>query len=891
MDYKNTIFLPKTDFSMKVNLSEQEEKIQLKKSNKDNPNKRWILHDGPPFANGDIHIGHTLNKVLKDVIVRNKRMNGYDSHFIPGWDCHGMPIEKNVSKTLGHTDVLTLRKACREEALRNVERQKKQFVRLGIEADWDNPYLTLNSDFESSQLDIFWKMYSSGQIYRGFKPVNWCIYDKTALAEAEIEHKNTKSTSIYVKFKINGFSDTYAVIWTTTPWTLPANLAIAVNPSFEYGFYKCGNDIFLLGINLALKFFEENKLEGKLVNSIKGQDLENFTARHPFLDRNSKFCLANYVNSESGTGLVHTAPAHGVEDYTTGQKYHLETLCPVDGSGKYNELFKEMEGKLILSEETTNEILDLLRKNEALIGVKTIEHSTAHCWRCHNKTIFLSTPQWFISMDRNNLRDKVLQQCEKVDWVNENGKVKFINMIKDRNDWCISRQRVWGLPIFVFYCKDCKEPNLNQESYLKIKNIIETEGSDKWFDTSIDCNYFSENMKCKCGCEEFTRNQETLDVWFDSGSSFKSVLKNKKQIFPANLYLEGSDQYRGWFQSSMILSVFDSEKSPYKSVFSTGWVLDKNGKAMHKSLGNVVDPLDVINKYSADILRLWCVSEDCKKDLTIGDNILKSTSESYKKIRLTFKWLLGALDSFKKSDLVEVHDLREFDQWVLYKTKKLFEENSKFVENYEFHRFVSNYNNFCNTFLSSVVFDCYKDKLYTLGKNDFERKSIQTTIYHLFNVLVKTIAPILVFTSQEAWQNLDESLKENSNVHETLLDFNFKFGIMNTGLDFTIESLDKEFNFLLDYKFNINKKIEELRIKKLIGKSYDVKLVIPLTFELDKHKDFLPELFLVSEVSLEEIDDIEVLVSDKRKCERCWRKVCKPEEEICDRCKKVLSGV
>lgn len=881
--YTDTIFLPRTEFE-RVGNSVKTEVDTLEFWNKNSwelnkstwPLKPWTLHDGPPFANGDIHMGHALNKILKDVICRRKNQQGFETSMVLGWDCHGLPIERKAVEKSQNRDVLEIRKLCREEAQKYIDRQGKQFKRLGVVSN-HVPYVTMSGKYEANELDIFWDFYKKGHVSYGKKPVHWCIYDKTALAETEIEHEESKDTAVYVKFELLNHTynkKAYVVIWTTTPWSIPSNVAIAVNKKINYGLYDCGEELLFVSTELSKSLFEKAGLNGVLVEQKNGEELLTLKTKHPFLERESPVVDAEYVGNESGTGFVHIAPAHGPGDYFVGKQYNLADLCAIDGSGKFNEHFPEMNGEFIAKKESQEKLLALM--GSSLIFSEQVIHSTAHCWRCKNKTIYLSTPQWFISLDKNGLKERCVAACDSVNWLNSFGKVRFKNMLESRSEWCISRQRVWGVPLVMFYC-ECGEPYLDENSFKTTNGRIRNGESDKWFDSSVPTAYFMETAVCpKCGSENFHRKHDTLDVWFDSGSSFNSVLTfSEVQQYPANLYLEGSDQYRGWFQSSMILSVAFKDKAPYKNVLSTGWVLDNKGRPMSKSLGNVVDPMEMVALYGADVLRLWVISEDVQSDLRVSKESLKTTNELYKKIRNTYRWLLGSLSDFKKENIVPTENLRSLDSHFLACLKEFEDNSEKMLDAYEFHKFNAAYLNFCNSFLSTNVFDVYKDKLYTLKPESAERRSIQTVLYYTLMSLIRLASPILVFTMEEVWQALPNDLKEGVSVH--------KF----RGVSCVVPGKNENFDYVLNLRNDVNKQIELLREQKLVGKSYDTEVVVKDGKEVRETEQFLSEVFGVSKVSLGW--ELKVSVSEKGKCERCWRKVCEGHKEICDRCSLVLA--
>lgn len=917
MEKKYTeINLPQTDFPMKGNLSKREPEFSKKWDDFDIYHKllekrkgrpSYILHDGPPYANGNIHMGHVLNKVLKDIVVRYKFFKNYFAPFVPGWDCHGMPIEHKVLEELGtHKDKLSkveIRQKCHNYAMHYVDVQKKQFKRLGIIGDWENPYLTLNKEYEVKMLDIFWEIYKKGLIYKGLKPVYWCSKCETALADAEVEYKDHEAPSIYVKFKVKDFSkskiklpdNTYIIIWTTTPWTLPANVAIAVHPDFEYVLLNAGNEKWIIAGDLMENFLKETKTDcAKVETKFSGKDLENIICQHPFIERDSVVILADYVTKDTGTGCVHIAPGHGLEDYLSGLKYKLPILNPVDDKGKFTDEFSLLKGIFVF--EANPKIIDILKEKNALIYTSKIQHSYPHCWRCKKPIIFRATNQWFISMEKNNFRQKVLQEIKNVRWLNEWGEERITKMVETRPDWCISRQRSWGVPIFVFYCKKCGKVIVNEHTINLIRELLKKEGSDGWYKHTAE--EILSGYKCPfCGSEEFEKESDIFDVWYDSGASSFAVLENYKELsWPADLYLEGSDQYRGWFQSSLLTAVAFREKSPYKSVISTGWVVDGQGRAMHKSLGNVIDPLTLIEKGGADILRLWVASEDFKADLPVSDEIMLRITDSYRRIRNTFRYILGNLFDFDKKEIVPYEKLTRLDKFALHKLEVLINDIESYYENFEFYKVYRDYTKFCSTFLSSFYFDILKDRLYTYNKNSLSRKAAQTVLYKMLIKLSKIIAPILVFTADEVWQFMPEKLKEEPFIHLTLWDFEKEKLLTEDELN--------NWDILLKLREVVFKKIEEKRNEKIIAHPYESKVYInyssnELKKVLDIFKEEIETIFIVSKVEYIQKDiknepwdfNLEVAVekSTDKKCERCWRyqeSVGKNKDypELCERC-------
>ena len=925
-DYSKTVRLPQTEFPMRAGLAQSEPKRveqwlaqgayqKLRQERAGKP--KWVLHDGPPFANGDIHMGHALNKISKDVWVRYQTLLGKDAPYVPGWDCHGMPIEFKVSKDLKGQKVtpFELRKLCKAEALKFVERQKGQFQRLGVWGEWDNPYLTLAPEFEAGQLDAYWALIQKKQVYRDLKPVHWSWATQTALAEAELEYKDKTSTQVYVKYPLSKDSaaqlgaklPAFAVIWTTTPWTLPASLAITANEKFDYALYEVDGEQWLLNTGLAGPLFEKLGKKPLLGWQGKGAELESLQARHPFIaERSIRFCLAPYVTADAGTGLVHTAPGHGVEDYVTGVRYGLPILCPVDERGCYNDDWAPMKGLRVTDPKTDEAILELLRAQGRLIHSEKFQHSYPHDWRSKEPVIFRATKQWFMSLSANGLREQVVSETDKVKWLNPWGAERFRNMMKDRADWCISRQRFWGVPIYMFYCEEHGHEFFDEAAYKKVRAIVEKEGGDAWFDPARGIeDFLPGGAQCpECGGTRFRKETDTLDVWFDSGSSHMSVLRGRaSQSFPADLYLEGSDQYRGWFQSSMLVSVGVSGQAPYKSVLSTGWVLDPQGRAMHKSLGNVVDPLKVMETSGADILRLWVASEDATADLSVGDNILKTVSDNYRRLRNTFRWLLGSLDGFEPAkDALALEQLQPLDRWLLARLSQVIEQVSASMDAYELHKAFSHLTNFCAGELSSLVFDVHKDTLYTLGGRDPKRLSAQTALYEVLKALLPLSAPVLAFTAEEAWELMPASFKGGvSSVHFSAWP--------QARPDWRQAELEEELGQLVDLvRPHVSKRLEEARAAKLIGHPYDAAVTLSVRSKkilrvLKKHEALLPQLFIVSEVRLGQaapqdgihmaVDEVTVEASAHEKCPRCWRRPASgasAQGPLCGRCEEALKA-
>lgn len=926
MEFKDTLNLPQTDFPMKANLPQKEPEIlslweslniyqRLREERKDN--EKYILHDGPPYANGHIHIGHSLNKILKDILVKYQSMLGKDAPFVPGWDCHGLPIEQQVEKELKEKKIKKdqlskseFRKLCREYASKFVEIQKEEFKRLGIIANWEKPYLTMRPSYQAQEVLELGRIFKKGIAYRGKKPVYWCIYDKTAEAEAEVEYQDKKDPSVYVKFK-SVDEDIYYVIWTTTPWTLPANLGIMVHPEYDYIYLKTEKGILVIAKELLEDFKQKTQIDGHIVKEVKGKDLEFKEYYHPFIDRVSKIYLSEFVELSAGTGLVHMAPGHGQEDYIIGQRYGVEPFAPVDDEGRFTQEAPQwLEGVRVF--DANQLIIDKLKEVDALIHFEMINHSYPHCWRCKNPVIFRATPQWFISMDAilpngNSLRGEALKEIERVKWIPSYGQNRIKSMVENRPDWCISRQRSWGVPIAVFYCEKCGEIVEDEEVFEHIANLIKNNpyGADIWFEKTAQ-ELLPEGYRCKkCGSNSFKKEEDILDVWFDSGVSHSAVLKHgewPELRWPADMYLEGSDQHRGWFQSSLLESVASYEKAPYQEVLTHGFTLDEKGRKMSKSAGNVVPPEKVINEYGADILRLWVVTEDYTEDIKIGFNLIKKIAEDYRKIRNTFRFFLGNLYDFKPSDAVEYKNMLEIDRWMMSKLQNILDISHKSYQEYRFHRIYHSIKNFMIVDLSAIYLDILKDRLYVYAPDSLERKSAQTVLWHLAVSLSKILAPILSFTMEEVWQflrKIDPSLKES--IHLEIADLP-----NNSYIDKNLESI---YDRLLEIRDDVLKALEEARKQNLIRHPYEAKVILNVPDEYSKlvkeRIDWIKYFFTVSQVDIskdiqadvvidgESVKDSQVGVkkAEGEKCPRCWIydvSVGKDGQKVCDRCKEQL---
>jgi len=903
MEIKDTLNLPETDFPMKASLIKAEpqmlewwakEKIyeEIRESSKGK--EKFVFHDGPPYANGHIHIGHALNKILKDFIVKIMAMKGYDAGFIPGWDCHGLPVEHQVGKRLKEKKMSLekseIRKQCRSYAQDFVSIQRDEFKRLGIFADWDNPYLTMDYSYEATIVREFGKFVEKGMVYKGLKPVHWCTSCRTALAEAEVEHADHTSPSIYVKFKIKSgipncmgdLGKVYMVIWTTTPWTLPANLAICLHPEFQYVAIAINDEVLVVAEErLSSLILEWDAMEYEVLGVCKGKEWETAICQHPFINRDSEVILGDHVTLEQGTGCVHTAPGHGQDDYIVGLKYGLEPYNPVNDGGVFHDDVEHFAGMFV--RKANPKIIEKLKKDGFLIHNEDIQHSYPHCWRCHQPVIFRATNQWFISMEKEELRKNALAGIERTKWIPDWGMGRIYNMIENRPDWCVSRQRAWGVPITLCTCIECGELVDAKKVFERAVEGVKKHGADFWFETSIE-DFIPKGTKCgKCGSEEFKKENDILDVWFDSGVSHAAVLENNaNESWPADLYLEGSDQHRGWFHSSLLESIGTRGKEPYRSVLTHGYVVDGKGKKMSKSAGNVIAPQKIIDQYGAEILRLWVASENYREDIRVSNEILKRLTESYRKIRNTFRYLLGNLHDFSPThDKVPLDTLPEIDRYILSRFNFLREKILSAFENYEFHTFYHSFSNFCVIELSAFYLDILKDRLYTFPEKSQGRRAGQTTLHILLMGMVRLIAPVLSFTAEEIWGYLPKGSAKETSVHLSSFPAseNVKFD----------EELIRNWKLLVELKGEVSKASEASRRDKIIGHSLDsiIKLELPKDMKkiIRQYSEDLKFLFIVSKVELVDVlsDSEKVYVSNSlpgvkisterhpgHKCERCW---------------------
>ena len=912
-DYSSTLNLPKTDFPMRGNLPEKEPGIlenvfenglYEKILKKNEGHKHFILHDGPPYANGEIHAGHALNKILKDTIVRYKSMQGFYSPYVPGYDTHGMPTEKKAIEKLGldrsKIPVTKFRDTCREFTKNYKDVQTEGFKRLGVLADWEHPYITYEHATEARQIGVFGDMYKKGYIYKGLKPVYWCTDCETALAEAEIEYKDVTGESIYVKFPVEDSkgkfdkTNAFIVIWTTTPWTLPGNMGITLGPDFEYSLVETEKGNLIIATELLEKVLELAEIKDyKTINKFKGIELEGVLCKHPFLDRTSRVVMGSEttvnVDLVEGTGAVHTAPAYGKEDYLQGLKDNLGMVVAVDDKGHQTQEAGQFDGEFYAKSNKT--ITKWLDENGYLLKAVPISHSYPHCWRCKKPVIFRATPQWFASVD--GFRSKALEAIKTVTWHPDWGEDRMTEMIKGRNDWCISRQRTWGVPLPIYYCKECGEPYVTEESIKKIQDIVRNEGTNAWWAKDAS-ELLPEGAKCaKCGCTEFKKETDIMDVWFDSGSTHQSVLVERGLDYPADLYLEGNDQYRGWFQSSLLTSVAVNGIAPYKEVLSCGFVVDGQGRKMSKSLGNGVSPIDVSNKFGADILRLWALSSDYSMDVNLSDDILKGISDVYRKIRNTARYILGNTQDYDPDHPVDYDDLQEIDKWALTRLNKLIKDCTKDYDTYNFGNCYHDINQFCVVDMSSFYLDIIKDRLYTEKADSIARRAAQTTMYYILDALVKILTPMISFTAEEIWKAMKHT-KDEQVESPMLTDY------PKLNEKWENKELADKWEEIIKVKNIVAKQLELSRAEKVIGNSLDAKVTIyaegdEYTF-LKENEKLIKLVLIVSGLDIEENKrkqevalGVKVEHADGEKCERCWMYDEHTEDGLCPRCRKVLN--
>jgi isoleucyl-tRNA synthetase len=958
-ELKATLTLPETKFPMKANLP-QNEPARLKQW-KDTDlygqiraarkgAEKYILHYGPPYANGPIHLGHALQKCIKDFIIKSKTMAGYDAPLVPGWDCHGLPIEIKVDEKLGRKKLempaLSVLRACREYAQKFIDLQRSQLIRLGVFGQWDNPYLTMSKQYEASTLEAFYDFFEKGFVYKGLKPVYWCLHDRTALAEAEVEYEMHTSPSVYVRYALTSDpaaidpalagKNVYSIIWTTTPWTLPASLAIAFHPDFDYVALEHNGNTYIVAESLATAVREACNLEdAKPVATFKGSALDRVTFQHPFLDRPILGVNADYVTADTGTGAVHTAPAHGADDFYTGARYGLDQTCNVDNEGRLRNGLPEYEGKTVW--EANPAIIELLQSRGSLMGRSDIYHSYPHCWRCHNPVIFRATEQWFINIDTplknpdgsdTTFRQRALDEIKRVHWDPAWGEERISNMIATRPDWCISRQRIWGVPIAVFLCNQCHTPLNNPAINKHVVSLFHQEGAEAWHKHSVEELLPAGTACAACGNTQsgsalpaFRKEMDILDVWFDSGISWHAVLETDPELrWPADLYIEGADQHRGWFHSSLLCSVAINNGAPYKNVTTVGWTLDEQGRAFSKSLGNGVDPVAIADKLGAEIVRLWAASVDFREDVAASDNLMQRAAENYRKLRNTFKFLLGNLHGFDPAQHAVPDDqLLPLDRYMLARTRELTEKVLAWYEQFEFHRVYHAVNEFTIVDLSALYLDVLKDRMYTFAPSSPERRSAQTVIWKITETLVRLVAPILPFTAEEVWSYLPQSESREPSVHLALFPNADEIAAQDN-------ALLADWRKLLEARDEALKSLEEARKQKAIGKALEARVTIdsnPKTYPLLlRHYAGLKELLNVSQVEIRCIEQNSIVadpfsdsnpklvlagmaefgssvsLADGHKCERCWNYYADdgpqhvrpygPWPNVCGRCADAL---
>ncbi len=937
LELKKTVNLPKTNFSQKANLGQAEPaRLQkwtemglyelIRKTRQDNNAEKFILHDGPPYANADIHIGTALNKILKDFVVKSRSMMGFDTPYVPGYDCHGLPIENYVERKLKEKGknkeeipTNTFRKICRDHASTAMNNQTRDFKRLGILGEWENPYLTMSHEYEAETARLFGKYVERGYVYRGGRPVYWDVYDQTALAEAEVEYADVVSPSVYVKFPLK--SDATAidpalagknvkfVIWTTTPWTLPANLGISVNPNFDYSAVEVGDEVLIFATELVKEVAAKAGFEYKELAKFKGEKLDRLEAKHPWLDKTSLLMVGEHVtlgdNSQgddeqktdknAGTGLVHTAPGHGTDDFYIGQRYGLPVYCPVDNAGKFTEEVEHFAGEFVF--KANPKIVELMKENGSLLLHEDYRHRYPHGWRSHKPVIYRATPQWFISMDEqgdNSLRKQGLREVEKVKWHPVWGEGRMANMLKGRPDWCVSRQRVWGVPIIAFHCESCEDCVIDAKLIYHVADIFAKETADAWYNKEAK-ELLPEGYKCvKCGSEDFRKETDILDVWFDSGSSSVAVLETRGDNlhFPADVYLEGGDQYRGWFNSSLMCGIAAHDSAPYKQILTHGWVVDGEGRKQSKSLGNVTSPNEIVKQSGAEILRLWAAAVDYTEDMRCSKEILDRVTDAYRKIRNTLRYALGNLEGFNsETDKVAANEMLEIDRWALASLNEMTAKVLKGYEKYDFQVVYHTLYNFCTVTLSARYFDIIKDRLYIYAPKSLERRSAQTALYEIADKLCRLVAPILAFTADEAFENLPNQTVKSVHLSE--------FPQVENSDNSTLLS---NWERIFSLRDDVLKKLEEARIEKLIGSGLEAKVILKVDkdttrFLLEYFND-LRYIFIVSQVEVHESEEfgVEIQKADGEKCERCWNYSIQVGEfenypTICERCFEALSEI
>jgi isoleucyl-tRNA synthetase len=936
LDLKSTINLPKTAFPMKANLPQNEPKAlarweqmgiyeRVREARRGAPS--YVLHDGPPYANGPIHLGHALNKCLKDFIVKSKTMAGFDSPYVPGWDCHGLPIEIKVDQQLGgkklQMEKLEVREACRKYAQKFLDLQREQFKRIGVFGRWDEPYSTMTPRYESVVLATFYDFLEKGFVYKGLRSVYWCIYDKTALAEAEVEYENHTSPTVWVKYALAedptrldpalAGKKVFTVIWTTTPWTLPASMAAAFHPDEEYVALEGGGEVYIVADKLANEFAGKVGLkEPRVLARFPGKKLEYAKFAHPFLDRVVLGVLADYVTMDTGTGVVHTAPSHGAEDFATGVKYKLDLTTNVDAAGIMRNGLPEYDGKKVF--DANQPIIELLKQRGVLMHSEKLEHSYPHCWRCHNPIIFRATEQWFISMETpmpdGTLRTRALDEIKKVKWDPAWGEERISNMIATRPDWCVSRQRIWGVPIAVFLCEGCGVPMNDPALNRKVVELFARSGADAWYTPEADALIPAGSKCAKCGQTKFSKETDILDVWFESGCSHAAVLGHEPGLpWPADLYLEGGDQHRGWFHSSLLCAVGTRDHAPYRVVATNGWTLDEQGRALSKSRGNDVDPVDIANRLGGEIVRLWVASVDFREDVVGTEPLMQRVAESYRKIRNSlFRYVLSNLHDFDpQQNAVPFDQMDAIDQYMLRQTVAMSADVTRWYDEFAFHKIYHRVNDFCIVELSAFYFDVLKDRLYTSTPNSRARRAAQTAIWKIGEALVRLLAPIMSFTCEEVWQYLPALPDRLSSVH--LANFPGASDILGGAVAAEDAAQAEDWKVLLAVRTEVLKALEEARQSKLIGGAnleahVTVTAAEPVFSVLARYKEQLRFLFIVSAVTLEQgasgngTGGVNVRVSkaEGKKCERCWNYSIHVGEDpnyptVCERCSKVLKEI
>lgn len=928
-EFKDTLNLPQTTLPMRANATVRELEIQKfwvenniyeKMIGERDKTNSFVLHDGPPYLSSEkIHVGTALNKILKDILIKYKSQRGFYAPYVPGYDGHGLPIENAVVKTLkgGRHSIseAELRAKCREFAHKNLKGQESEFKRLGVLGNWEHPYLTINPEYEAEQVRVFGEMYKKGYIEKGLKPVYWCAACETALAEAEVEYADHTSTSIYVRFKFEDDAvqkienilgsktdkDIYAIIWTTTPWTIPSNMAISMHPRFVYTFFEYKNDIYVVAeelLNSFLNDVEWDEADIKVLGTCSGQDLELLNTKHPLLNRKSPIILGEHVTLDAGTGSVHTAPGHGLEDYEVGCKYGIEVFSPLDGRGVWTDTVGIDELVDVPYYKGNSMVIEMLQNCGALLKQQDIQHSYPHCWRCKKPVIYRATPQWFVKVDK--FRDKALEAVHGVKWIPASGENRIGNMVESRTDWCISRQRAWGVPIPIFYCEDCGEVICNDSTIENVAKMFEKESSDAWVKYSAE-ELLPEGFVCpKCGKKHFRKEKDIMDVWFDSGVSWRAVVEKRSEELghtPVDMYLEGSDQHRGWFQSSLLTSVATQGKAPYKQVLTHGFVFGEDGRKMSKSLGNFIRPDDIIKKYGADILRLWAASVDYRNDIKIGNNIVGQLVEIFKKTRNTARFLIGNLFDFNpETDYVEYDELKNIDKFALHKLNKLIEEVTVSFENYEFYKYFQSLQNFAAVDLSSFYLDIVKDRLYTAGKKSLSRRACQTVLFENLMALVKILAPVMPHQAEDIWQNVPE-VQRGGLISILLSDW----PVVNE--KWNNPQLEEDFTKILKSREVVSRAIEPLRADKKVGSSLEVAVWVKAENDaiLKANEKDLADIYIVSQANLakEKPEDVlneyvedgyTVWVTKARgeKCTRCWKYRELNSDGICPDCVEAI---